>query len=222
MQPLSGLGSLRRASMLLAGLALVGSAPGPADASVVFRLTASDVVVDQPAPLFTSDTVSGTLTLADIVTPGASFASTDVTGVTLDFGGIMGTLADVQAEIAPGPVQIFGTRSLDGNSLSVLDFRFGFPTSTPGCSFVCAGQIIINSPIGPNDPSNFIALDDLAGNTLSVISSFTPHISLVTGAVPEPASWMMMIAGVSLIGFGLRRRRSGVATGVAEIRGGGR
>jgi PEP-CTERM motif len=108
-------------------------------------------------------------------------------------------------------VQLFGTRSADGNSLSVLDFRYGFPPSHAGCSFVCAGQIIINSPIGPNDPSNFIAIDDIDGNTLSVIESFTPHFTLLAGAVPEPSTWAMMILGFCGIGFMTYRRRTGSA-----------
>ena len=113
----------------------------------------------------------------------------------------------MQAEIAPGPVQLFGTRSADGTTFSVFDFRFGFPTTTPGCSFVCAGDIIINSPIGPNDPSNFIALDDFdTGETLSVIDSFDPHFTAVAAAVPEPAAWLFLIAGFGLTGAALRRR----------------
>ena len=193
------------ASIGLATFAVVGI-PASADATV-FRLTASDIVIDQPAPLFSSATISGFLTLSDLILPGQSFGSSSVTGLTLDFGGINGTLADVQAEIAPGAVQVFGTRSADGKSFSIFDLRFGFPTSTPGCSFVCAGQIIINSPIGPNDPSNFIADDDLAGNTLSVISSFTPTFTLV----PEPTSWVLMMVGFGLAGAALRRRRIGAA-----------
>jgi PEP-CTERM motif len=197
--------------VIIVATALVGSAPGPANA-VVFGLTATDVVVDSPVPLFTSNIISGTLTLADSVAPGESFGSAAVTGITLDIGGIAGTLADVQADIAPGSVQLFGTRSADGNSLSVLDFRYGFPPSHAGCSFVCAGQIVINSPIGPNDPSNFFAIDDLGGN--SVIESFTPHFTLLAGAVPEPSTWAMMILGFAGVGFLAYRRRKDSTLGL--------
>ena len=187
-----------------AAAVMLATVPATVEATV-FRLTATDVVVDQPAPLFTSGTVSGILTLDDSIGPGQSFGTSSVTGLTLDFAGIKGNLSDIQAEIAPGPVQVFGTRSLDGAGFSVFDLRFGFPTSSPGCSFVCAGQIIINSPIGPNDPSNFIAIDDVAGTSLSVISSFTPMFSLV----PEPSGWLLMIAGLGAVGAARRRRSAG-------------
>ena len=194
-------GFVRTALLALPAL-LLASAPLQA---TVFRLTATDVVISAPAPLFTSATVTGLLTLADSVRPGDSFGSGAITGLMLNFGGITGTLADITADIAPGGVQGFGTRSADGRSFSVFDLRFGFPPGVAGCSFVCAGQIIINSPIGPADPSNFIALDDLDGTSLSVIDSFTPLFA----AVPEPASWTMLIAGFGLAGAGMRRFGTG-------------
>ena len=200
-KPLAGLAAA------LAVLAMGALAPAAAQATV-FNLTATNIVFANPSPLFTTNTISGSLTLDDAILPGQSFGSASVSALLLNFGGITGNLADVQAAITPGPVQLFGTRSVDGTTFSVFDFRFGFPTTTPGCSFVCAGQIIINSPIGPNDPSNFIALDDFgAGDTLSVIDSFDPHFTAVTAAVPEPTAWLLMIAGFGLTGAALRRRR---------------
>ena len=169
---------------------VVASAPLTAvQAGEVYRLTASDVVIENPSPLFTSSAITGTLTLADSVGPGMSFGALSVIAAAFDFAGIMGGLSAIQADIAPGPVQVFGMRSVDGLSLSMLDLRFGFDPSTPGCSFFCAGQIILNSGF---DPSNFIAADDLAGDTLSVIDSFTPSFALV----PEPTSLLTLSAGL--------------------------
>ena len=37
------------------------------------------------------------------------------------------------------------------------------------------------------------------------------NVSLAVGAVPEPASWAMMIAGFGLLGSAVRRRRTGLA-----------
>lgn len=197
-------------SRLAAGLRLIGllsltvaALPTAADAAT-FRLTGSDVVIEQPAPLFTSGQVTGTLILADSVKPGDSFGSAAITGLTLNFGGIVGTLADIQTDIFPGDVQGFGTRSLDGQGFSVFDLRFGFAPTVTGCSFVCAGQIILNSPIGPSDPSNFIAIDDLDGTSLSIIDNFTPNF----GLIPEPASWLLLITGFGAIGGIARSRRA--------------
>jgi hypothetical protein len=46
---------------------------------------------------------------------------------------------------------------------------------------------------------------------LAVISDFAPDnatVSAAAGAVPEPASWMMMLGGFGVIGGALRQRRS--------------
>ena len=40
------------------------------------------------------------------------------------------------------------------------------------------------------------------------ITELGARISLVSAAVPEPATWAMMILGFGLIGFAARRRRS--------------
>ena len=188
-----------------AAIAWTAAAPGLAQATV-FQLTASDIVIEQPAPLFTSPSITGTLTLDDAILPGQSFGSPDVTAITLDFEGVTGDLADVQADIAPGPVQLFGTRSADGSSFSVLDFRFGFPSTVAGCGFFCAGQIIINSPLGPNDPSNFFASNDIFDPNISVIDSFTPRFVALGSAVPEPSTWTFLLLGSGGLGAALRRR----------------
>jgi hypothetical protein len=43
----------------------------------------------------------------------------------------------------------------------------------------------------------------------------TGTLSVTTSAVPEPATWLMMIAGFGMIGAGVRRRRQNVTTRVA-------
>ncbi|MFM9978885.1 MAG: PEPxxWA-CTERM sorting domain-containing protein [Sphingomonadaceae bacterium] len=150
--------------------------------------------------------MSGTLTLEDAILPGESFGSGAITALTLNLGGIVATLADIAADVAPGPVQGFGTLSADGNSFSVFDLRFGFTTPNgEGCGFICAGQIIINSPLGPNDVSNFVSVDD-DGFTIGIIDSFTPQFARVA-PVPEPATWAMMLGGFAAIGTSVRYRR---------------
>lgn len=187
--PIKGSGST--AFLAITALAAVLARSPAAQGVEVYRLTATNVAITQPAPLFSTHLITGTLTLPDSVAPGASFGAASLLDATLNFGGIVGGLAAIKADVAPGPVQIFGTRSADGLSLSMLDFRFGFSTATPGCSLACAGQIIINSGF---DPSNFIAIDDPLTNTLSSIDSFTPSFALMV--IPEPT-------GLGVLAFGL-------------------
>lgn len=203
---------IHRSCLVAIGMASTVATLDPAHATE-FILTSSNVVVETPAPLFTNSTISGVFDLSDTVLPGQSFGSDSITGLKLNFAGVAATLADVQAGIAPGPLQAFGTRSADGGSFSVFDFRFSLPATVVGCSFTCAGQIIINSPIGPNDPSNFFAIDDLAGATTSVISSFTPSFALTSSAVPDAQVWTLMIAGFGLVGLRMRRYRLGAVVG---------
>ncbi len=42
----------------------------------------------------------------------------------------------------------------------------------------------------------------------AVASTFTGTATFNAGAVPEPASWALMIGGFGLIGSALRRRRT--------------
>lgn len=49
--------------------------------------------------------------------------------------------------------------------------------------------------------ANFVSLDNTRGFSNAVLYTTTPP------AVPEPATWLMMIAGFGAIGFGLRQAR---------------
>jgi hypothetical protein len=49
------------------------------------------------------------------------------------------------------------------------------------------------------------------GNANSQIGPLLDNVVLSTGAVPEPATWAMMIAGFGIAGASLRRRKSAVA-----------
>jgi hypothetical protein len=59
-------------------------------------------------------------------------------------------------------------------------------------------------------PTNslFLTFKDVSSSTGSV-DGLLDNIS-VSGAVPEPAAWTMMLAGVAAVGAGLRMRRKSV------------
>lgn len=81
--------------------------------------------------------------------------------------------------------------------------------------------VIVNqsTPIAPNDPSDFLNTVALSGFTAryiqyGVISSNGPNAGLSNiafNAVPEPATWGLLIAGFAMVGVAARRRRTAVA-----------
>ena len=97
-----------------------------------------------------------------------------------------------------------------GNDAGIIDF-----------TGILSGKTIIGVHRGGNgkngDPGNSTAFsrwDNLAPTdtvklNLSGLSSQTLYITTFA-AVPEPATWLLMIAGVGLVGWQLRRRRQSV------------
>ena len=179
-------------ALLAAGLA-VAAVPS-AGAARDFRLDARNVTFDMPAPLFTTGTVGGVLTLADTVAPGAAFGLANILGFTLNFGGIIVTFAETM--LPGGDITAFGNRSADGASISFLDLRYDLPSTVVPCRLICAGQL----EIGTFDPSNFVAIDDADATTTSLVQFDATLVS-----VPEPGS--LMLLGAALGGIAMVRRR---------------
>ena len=84
-----------------------------------------------------------------------------------------------------------GPQFVDGKLASVTGFGLTFGTD-----------------VRPGDIDN--ALNDSFGEFNGFVPIFN-NLDFING-VPEPASWMMMIAGFGLVGTFARRRREGVAT----------
>lgn len=169
----------------------------PAAAGVDFQLVASNIDIDEPAPLFTNGTVSGVLTLANTVAPGAGFGLADITGFTFDFGEIIVTLAQTQQP--GGDITAFGTRAANGASISLLDLRYDLPSTIASCSFDCSGQIQIDT----FDNSNFVAIDDPDAVTTSLVQFDAALVAAV--GVPEPGP--LTLLGVAAGGIAVARRR---------------
>jgi hypothetical protein len=45
----------------------------------------------------------------------------------------------------------------------------------------------------------------------TLVTDFSPDNAMLAAAVPEPASWAMMLIGMGAVGIRLRRRRTRVA-----------
>lgn len=85
------------------------------------------------------------------------------------------------------------TRSADGD---VVSFLWGTPLTTKSAGFV----IYTNANSFSDPPSGRIF--NLAGD-VSLVPVFVPS------TVPEPAGWALMLVGVGLVGWGMRRARGG-------------
>jgi len=118
-----------------------------------------------------------------------------------------------------------GTEKYDVSAtLAFLTPQAG-PASTGGTAkyftlfgLVSAGGLTWSDPVQTltaSDGSTFtVAFQDLKGAQFgnTVQDNVTLTVNSVAAAVPEPASWGLMIAGLGLTGFALRRRRGASAT----------
>lgn len=120
--------------------------------------------------------------------PGLTIARTD--GGAFTFNSVDLTFAfDDQNEFFPGGL---ATYTFDGGTSSVtraFDNLAGFQTFTFNLGGLTSVRISSASPF---------AIDNVV-------------LDQVTGAVPEPATWAMMIGGFGLVGGAVRRRRQNMS-----------
>lgn len=170
---------------------------------------AATLVAASPAQAALTKTVSCS---ASNVSPTASACSGWWSGNLLPEGGPVTN--DAKAALAElgfnwDKVTII-QKIVTGNADGIIDF-----------TGILSGKTIIGVHRGGNgkngDPGNataFFRWDNLAPTdtvklNLSGMSSQTLYITTFS-QVPEPATWMLMIAGVGLVGWQLRRRRQTV------------
>lgn len=101
----------------------------------------------------------------------------------------------------------FGANDFDRtNDPRLGQIGAGFYFQTAQAAFDSASGLVqrFTIPAGGNSVSFYINDDKLTDNQ--------GGISLSIAAVPEPASWALLIAGFGMIGFAARRRRTMVVT----------
>jgi hypothetical protein len=188
-------------------LAALTALAGPVQAATIngtFSASLSDVTSSTfgigAGSIFTNG--SGAVTSATdqfgAIASGTSISLSTVTATTgtpvtfsSSFGNFVGNITNVATIPSPNArvgLNIFGNFSPIG-SLSAF---------TPGpadltLSFTQTGEL------GPNDPQP------------AVSGSFTFSSPSITAAVPEPASWAMLITGFGMTGAVLRRRKKVIA-----------
>ena len=144
---------------------------------------------------------------------------------------LTGTLTAVASQVA-GAYQVTGFTGTR-NGVAITDFdptsAFYFPATVPfGYQFPTyfdAGLVTLDFftadgteyllSRGPSDPTFYHEFEDPFGSTIGRLIQPT-SIAIARAdaipAVPEPASWAMMIAGFAAAGIALRRRRDAAST----------
>ncbi len=97
----------------------------------------------------------------------------------------------------------------DYNTLEVLDAGGNVLHSVTGSGLPAPTAANGNQSAPTSNRRVFFASDavDIAGFRLTS-TQYAFEIDTVAGAVPEPATWAMMVGGFGLLGFATRRRRT--------------
>jgi len=182
---------------VLAATMMAASAPAGAAVTMTFTQVGSDVVLSGSGSYdLTGATILGSGAQDGFVNPsggslavGGPFAN--VTAYTLvSNGGTLGTGSYIDG--FPDAGQVFGLDAA-ANFLTVYNGYVSLSSLSGSTTFV--GQTI--ESLGLN-PGTYVY--SLPNDTLTVV---------VPGAVPEPASWAMMLMGFGAVGGMMRSRRRG-------------
>lgn len=209
--------------ILMAGAAVLTVMAAPANAAVVGTLSGS------AAP-----------NLLTLSSTGLSSGATQVASLS---GGTVYTSDQPFADIPQG--SIFGNTFLaagptSGNvatlsllvSTNFLSFLWGSPdlyntlTVSSTTAGVTTSQLFTAATLGiatgPGSASRYVQFSGVPGTTINSVSfNNVPAVdafesaNFSLSAVPEPATWAMMLIGFGGIGFAMRRRKSKVTTTVA-------
>jgi hypothetical protein len=206
----------------LAAVAVVGLA-STAEASTVFNTS-----LPSPGVIYGSGNPNDhfTLTNAGGVTLGlkSKIYQQDVTTPVGDVYSIgLGNVVSVDYAVIPGSVSLAGTTA----SLNLLNERTGQTASfdpstldnaTSGGAYENSERLTFGflSSLGfdRNKDDTYLAtlsIDGLSGGPISVENV----IKMGTGAIPEPATWALMMLGLGGIGAALRRNRRSALAAIA-------
>ncbi len=197
--------------------ALAFSAAGAASSAIVITLEEAGGSSVHSTPGLSSSTVTGLLNGSEVVT--LSTAGPAPNTITTGGGG---------ASTYSGPFDDFlisfvNAKSIVGFNLEFFNPPRSAPTQTTGVSIFVNGNLygtFANPIAAPQKFTITASVDGVAGNDDvidSVLLTFQPNVigsvkqiratgAEVSAAVPEPATWAMMILGFGGVGALMRRR----------------
>jgi hypothetical protein len=179
----------------------------PAQASTTFTYTGADFVLCNNISDCTSENLTGSFTTSLTGTDVEGLSNVDITSTltALSFNSAAGsaTLSFPYLDV------IFSTDS--NGAVTHWDMKF---CSTVGCISPTTGTFTLihsNGPLG----DDFVTTDTCATYCNPIVQGSNPRPGSWTvtmdSAVPEPASWIMMLLGFGGIGASLRARRKQAA-----------
>lgn len=155
-----------------------------------------DFTFDTTSTLFggPNQTIRGTFTTADTPVDRFGFSALQITGIS-------------------------GT--INGQAITGLLDNFGpYYYLTSGPTFLDGSGVRFNTALASNIAffhQDGVAADIYRVNGNGTISAFGPATSrAVSSAVPEPATWLMMLLGFGAAGVAMRRRKS-AGTAIAQV-----
>jgi hypothetical protein len=170
---------MRKFAALAAGLLACSATPASA-AQFIFNFATTTPLIGGPG------SGSGVITTNDVTIASRGFTAQTITGITGTFNGS----------------NITGLGSLTGaNNLYYLTGPSFVDGS--GLGFITAAGTSVN--LFFQDSQRSFRINTTGPFTSSLVSASS---SAVTAAVPEPGTWLMMLAGFGFIGMGLRYGRS--------------
>jgi hypothetical protein len=179
---------------------LSGTQTGSSFANADTSFTASFV--------FDETQTTPTSTYSDAQSVEAQYAA--LQSITFTSGGISQTLvASPTTQANYGIFDSMASGNGDAIQVNIQDSNYNYLSLSFRGDYQTLTTAALTSPIAfnPSTTSNFYYEDSDGDFYQGNISPYSIQVP-AAAAVPEPATWVMMIGGFGMIGLGLRRRRA--------------